>query len=439
MKLWGGRFSKATAEQVEAFNASITFDYVLAPYDIQGSMAHLQGLLQAELITAEECEQLTEGLQTILQQWQQGELTWSISDEDIHMNIERKLTELVGPVAGKLHTGRSRNDQVALDLHLYCRDNVNHISELLQGVIAVFAQLAEQHAQAILPGYTHLQRAQPVRLQQHLLAYVSMFKRDLQRLQHSQSFINVCPLGAGALAGSGYAIDRRYVAELLGFDDVYSNSMDAVSDRDFVLSVLSDLAIIAQHLSRLSEELILWNSQEFSFIQFDDAYCTGSSMMPQKKNPDIPELIRGKTGRVYGNLIAMLTTLKGLPLCYNKDLQEDKQVLFDSVQQVSDCLSVLAPMLATMTINTDNMRQACAKGFVNATALADYCVEKGMPFRQAHELIGVIVKHCIDNNTVLEALSLDTLQDFNSIFEADCFEKIHLDNITTRMLQCYLN
>lgn len=424
MKLWGGRFTKATDQLVDEFNASIEFDQQLAEYDIKGSLAHVKMLGHCQIISEDDAKKIQHGLETLLAKYQQGQLQFSVADEDIHMNIERLLHDEIGEVAGKLHTGRSRNDQVALDLHLYLRDQVQIIIEKLMGLQQALLNQAKQHIDTLLPGYTHLQRAQPVRLAHHLGAYVAMFQRDVTRLQDSLPRINTMPLGAGAIAGSGFAIDREFVAKELDFEYLYENSMDAVSDRDFVVEFLANAALIMTHLSRLSEEIILWSSQEFSFVQLDDAYCTGSSMMPQKKNPDIAELVRGKTGRVTGALVGMLTVLKGLPMTYNKDMQEDKEGLFDTVKTLVNSLTLYTPMIETMIFNQDAMAKATQQDFSNATQVADYLVEKGVPFREAHAITGQIVLSCIEQKIYLADMPLTNYQQFHPSFTQDIFDAI---------------
>ena len=394
-KLWGGRYTAQTNSEVEQYTASINFDVELAYEDILGSMAHAKMLSQCGILTIEENQKLQQGLQDIAKKIAHDQLQFRIEDEDIHMNIERILTESVGNVAGKLHTARSRNDQVALDMHLYLRKQIVGIVELLICLQGTLLTLAKQHVRTILPGYTHLQRAQPIYLAQHWLAYVSMYQRDRERLKNIWSRVNESPLGAAALTGTSFPIDRHYVADELGFDGIYFNTLDAVSDRDFIVEFLSAAALIMMHLSRMSEELILWSSQEFNFISFDERYCTGSSIMPQKKNPDVVELGRGKTGRVYGALFAVLTMLKGLPLAYNKDMQEDKEPLFDVIKTLLQTLSIYSPLLSTLKINKDIMRQAANHGYLNATILAEYLVKKGMCFRAAHEIVGKLDLHSV--------------------------------------------
>ena len=429
MKLWGGRFSKTTHACVDAYNASIEFDHQLATKDIRGSLAHVAMLAKCKLISAKEKELIQSGLMKIADKIKRNEIEFCLSDEDIHMSIERLLHEEIGEVAGKLHTGRSRNDQVALDIHLYLRQHVVSLVGQLHDFLTVLYDIATKHVDTILPGYTHLQRAEPVRLAHHMLAYFNMFNRDAERMCNSFSRINQSPLGAGALAGSGVDIDRDYVAKMLLFDGVYANSLDAVSDRDFVVEFLSNASLIMMHFSKISEELILWSSQEFNFIQIDDAFATGSSMMPQKKNPDICELARGKVGRVYGALMSLLTVLKGLPLAYNKDMQEDKEPLFDTVKTLTNTFAVYTPMLASMKINDTNMQSATENDFSNATNLANYLVQLGMPFRSAHKITGEIVLYCIDNKCLLKDLSLTTYQSFAEIINEDVYKILTIEAV----------
>ncbi len=428
-KLWGGRFTKETNKLVEKYTASIEFDQKLSMEDIEGSLAHVEMLASCGIIPEEEAEKIKRGLLNIKEKIENGEVSFSIEDEDIHMNIERMLIEEIGPVGGKLHTGRSRNDQVATDMHLYLRKQTKEIIRLIEEVQGALLGQAEKHVETILPGYTHLQRAQPVSFAHHLLAYFWMFERDKERLKDSLKRINWSPLGAGALAGTTFPIDRKLTAELLGFDTVYPNSLDAVSDRDFILEFLSIASILMMHISRLSEEFILWSSQEFQFIELDDSFCTGSSIMPQKKNPDVPELLRGKTGRVYGNLISLLTVSKGLPLAYNKDLQEDKEGMFDTAETLAGSLKLLAPMIETMTVKKDKMYEAVRQDYSNATDLADYLAKKGVPFRKAHEIIGQIVLYAIQNNKYLLDLTLEEYKQFSEIFEEDIFEILKPENV----------
>lgn len=428
-KLWGGRFTKATHSLVESFNASIQFDQALAYEDILGSLAHAAMLAHCKIIDTESHQKIQSGLQTIAQKILNQELTFLASDEDIHMNIERHLHHLIGETAGKLHTARSRNDQVALDVHLYLRKQTLIIVDLLLQMQNALVEIARTHPETLLPGYTHLQRAQPVYLASHLLAYAAMLQRDIERLQDGWKRINQCPLGAGALAGNTFSTDRHYTASLLDFDGIYLNTLDAVSDRDFVIEFLSNSSLIMMHLSRLSEEWILWSSQEFNFIRLDDAFCTGSSIMPQKKNPDVAELTRGKTGRVYGALITLLTILKGLPLAYNKDLQEDKEPLFDTVQTLKACLGVYIPMLTSTEFLQNNMASATQTGYLNATLLAEYLVKKGLTFRKAHETVGKMVNYCLEKSCALEALSLTEMQSFSRQIGPELYPLLDPKNI----------
>jgi argininosuccinate lyase len=428
-KLWGGRFTKETNKLVEEFTASIPFDQKLAKEDIAGSMAHVQMLGECGIIPQEDAEQIKNGLLTIKKMLDNNEVEFLIEDEDIHMNIERLLTEKIGQVGGKLHTGRSRNDQVAVDMHLYLRTKTTEIIKLVEDVQSSLIEQAKANIETLIPGYTHLQRAQPVSFAHHLMAYFWMFERDKERLVDSLKRINWMPLGSGALAGTTFPINRERVAEILGFDTIYPNSMDAVSDRDFILEFLSIGSIIMTHISRISEELVIWSSQEFQFVELDDSFCTGSSIMPQKKNPDVPELLRGKTGRAYGNLIGLLTVLKGLPLAYNKDLQEDKEGMFDTVETLEGSLKLLAPMIETMTVKKDVMRKAINNDFSNATDIADYLVTKGLPFREAHEIIGKIVLYAIQNQKFLLDLSFEEYQQFSSLFEDDIYEVLSPEHV----------
>ncbi|MCD8509904.1 MAG: argininosuccinate lyase [Bacillus sp. (in: Bacteria)] len=428
-KLWGGRFTKETNKLVEELTASISFDQKLANEDIEGSLAHVQMLGECNIISTEDAETIKAGLLKVKEKLANNELQYSVANEDIHMNIEKFLIDEIGPVGGKLHTGRSRNDQVATDMHLYLKNHTNNIIALIENTQKAILTQAEANIETIIPGYTHLQRAQPVSFAHHLMAYFWMLERDKGRLQDSLERINWLPLGAGALAGTTFPIDRHRTAELLGFEQVYPNSMDAVSDRDFILEFLSAASIIMMHISRLSEELVIWSSQEFQFIELDDSFCTGSSIMPQKKNPDVPELLRAKTGRVYGNLMGLLTVLKGLPLAYNKDMQEDKEGMFDTVETLEGSLQLLGPMIATMTVNTQKMRQAVNQDYSNATDIADYLVTKGLPFREAHEVIGKIVLHAISKNKFLLELSMDEYKQFHSFFEDDIYQVLAPDNV----------
>ncbi|GIP41005.1 argininosuccinate lyase [Paenibacillus sp. J31TS4] len=428
-KLWGGRFTKKTDQLVEEYTASILFDKELAEEDIQGSLAHVTMLGKCGIIPQEDAAKIQEGLRQVLDRIRSGGLTFSVEDEDIHMNIEKALIETIGPVGGKLHTGRSRNDQVATDMHLYLRRRVIEFVGLLDKLQEALLEQARANLDTIVPGYTHLQRAQPILFAHHLMAYVSMFQRDIERLQDSYKRINVLPLGAGALAGTTFPIDRHFVAEQLGFDGVYENSLDAVSDRDFIVEFLANASLIMTHLSRFCEELVLWSSTEFAFIELDDAFCTGSSIMPQKKNPDVAELVRGKTGRVYGNLVGLLTVLKALPLAYNKDMQEDKEGMFDTVKTLQGALQLFAPMVTTMKVNKNRMRQAVNQDFSNATDIADFLVNKGLPFREAHEIIGKTVLYCIQQGKYLLDLSLDEFRQFSPLFDEGIYPVLQPEQV----------
>ena len=429
MKLWGGRFTKPTNELVELFTASIPFDQRLAAQDIRGSLAHVKMLGACGIIPQADAEVIAAGLLTVQKKLEAGELAFSIANEDVHMNVEKHLIDEIGPVGGKLHTGRSRNDQVALDMHLFLKEEVEEIVGLLVRLVDVLTTKAENHLDVIIPGYTHLQRAQPVLLAHHLLAYVGMFRRDVERLQDAYKRIDMMPLGSGALAGTTFPIDRELVAKELEFGRLYENSMDAVSDRDFILEFLSAASILMMHLSRFCEELVLWSSTEFGFVELDDAYCTGSSIMPQKKNPDVAELVRGKTGRVFGSLFGLLTVLKGLPLAYNKDLQEDKEGMFDTVDTLKMSLHLFAGMIETMQVRHANLEKAVREDFSNATDLADYLVRKGLPFRQAHEVIGKLVLHCIEQSCYLADLTLADYKGFSELFESDLFTALDIRNV----------
>jgi argininosuccinate lyase len=423
-KLWGGRFTKTAEEWVDEFGASIPFDQELAEEDIEGSIAHVTMLGKCGILPSEDVEKIKGGLLALLKKAKQGKLEFSVAYEDIHLNIEKMLIDEIGPVGGKLHTGRSRNDQVATDMHLYLRKRVNEIIELIKELQKVLVEKAEEHVETIVPGYTHLQRAQPISFAHHLLAYFWMLERDRERFRESLKRINKSPLGAGALAGTTFPIDRHLTAELLGFDSIYENSIDAVSDRDFIIEFLSNSALLMMHLSRFCEELILWSSQEFQFIEIDDAFATGSSIMPQKKNPDMAELIRGKTGRVYGNLLALLTVMKGTPLAYNKDMQEDKEGMFDTVKTVTGSLKIFTGMIKTMKVNVDVMEKATKQDFSNATELADYLANKGVPFREAHEIVGKLVLTCIERGVFLADLPLEAYKEASPLFEDDIYEAL---------------
>ena len=426
-KMWAGRFIGALDRMADDFNSSIHFDSKMYEQDIKGSLAHASMLCAQGIIGAEDLEKISAGLEEILADIREGRLEIDMNAEDIHMFVEAELTKRIGDVGKRLHTARSRNDQVALDLRLYLRDESAKIKADLISLIKAIYEKASENTDAIMPGYTHLQRAQPITFAQHLLAYAMMFMRDVDRLSDAVKRMNVSPLGSCALAGTTYPTDRDMVAKTLGFNGVTENSMDGVSDRDFCVELLSVCSIIMMHLSRFSEEIILWSSWEFGFVELSDAYTTGSSIMPQKKNSDMAELVRGKTGRVYGDLIGTLTMLKGLPLAYNKDMQEDKESVFDGVETVRKCLEIFAPMLSTMKVKKENMRTAAGKGFINATDLADYLTKKGMPFRSAYKIVGSIVASCIASGNILETLPLATYKNFSELFEEDLYEEISLD------------
>lgn len=433
-KMWAGRTMGEVNQIADDFNSSIRFDCKMAKQDIKGSMAHVAMLAAQGILTEKDCEEITAGLESILADLESGALEFDMAAEDIHMFIEAVLTERVGDVGKKLHTARSRNDQVALDLRLYLRDAVLELKELLLELLKAIKDQAEANTDAIMPGYTHLQRAQPVVFAHHLLAYAQMFLRDIGRLDDAVKRMNYSPLGSCALAGTTYPTDRMMVANTLHFSGITANSMDGVSDRDFCVELLSAFSVIMMHLSRFSEEIILWSSWEFHFVELDDAYTTGSSIMPQKKNSDMAELVRGKTGRVYGDLIGTLTMLKGLPLAYNKDMQEDKESIFDAFETVKVCLQVFAPMVATMKVKKDAMREAAGRGFINATDLADYLTQKGMPFRSAYKIVGSIVADCIKEGQILETLPLERYQEYSSEFEEDLYDMISLDTcVKTRI------
>ena len=425
-KMWAGRTSGMTDSIADDFNSSIRFDCKMYKQDITGSMAHAAMLGAKGLIAPGEADALIGGLQGILDDLESGALEFDFSCEDIHMFVEQVLTQRLGDVGKKLHTARSRNDQVALDLRMYLRSEIDEIAELVKDVLDAILEQAQKNKSVIMPGYTHLQRAQPILFSHHLMAYAMMLLRDLGRLSDCRKRMNISPIGCCALAGTTYDTDRRFEAAQLGFDGIAMNSIDGVSDRDFCVELMSSIAALMMHLSRFSEEIILWASWEFKFIELSDAYTTGSSIMPQKKNPDMAELVRGKTGRVYGDLMAMLTTLKGLPLAYNKDMQEDKEAVFDAVETVKMCLKVFAPMLATMTSRPDNMKKAAQGGFINATDLADYLVKKGLPFRSAYKISGQIVAKCIAEGKVLETLTLPEYKEYSELFEEDLYQEIDL-------------
>lgn len=425
--MWAGRFSKEVDSRVNAFNSSIAFDARMYKHDIMGSIAHATMLGEAGIIPKEDSETLIKGLEEVLSDLESGKLEINPEAEDIHMFIESVLTERLGDVGKRLHTARSRNDQVALDIRLYLRDEIEEIKKLVISLTETLCKIASQHTDTIMPGYTHLQRAQPITFGQHLMAYAQMFLRDIDRLTDAAERMNVCPLGSGALAGTTYPIDRQRTSSLLHFDEPMVNSLDGVSDRDFCIELASAISIIMMHLSRFSEEIILWSSWEFKFIELDDAFSTGSSIMPQKKNPDVTELIRGKAARIFGDNMTLLAMMKGLPLAYNKDMQEDKEAIFDAIDNVKLCLVTFIPMLDTMSVYKDNMRNAAAKGFINATDCADYLVKKGMPFRDAYKITGGLVARCIQLGTDLEHLDLEEYRKQTDLFTDDVYAAISLD------------
>lgn len=426
-KPWGGRFNESTMEIVERFTASINFDKRLYRHDIRGSQAHARMLAATGVISAAEADKLVNGLEQVLSEIEAGKFVFSEALEDIHMNVEKRLTDIVGDVGGKLHTGRSRNDQVALDLRLYLADEIEEILDLLGGMCGSLLDRAEKEASTPLPGYTHLQRAQPVTFGHHWLAYFEAFLRDMERFVEVLGRTRRNPLGSGALAGTPYPLNREMTAKELGLAEICRNSLDAVSDRDFALDFLHASSVVMTHLSRLSEELVIWSSQEFGFITLSDGFCTGSSIMPQKKNPDVPELLRGKTGRVYGNLISLLTTLKSLPLAYNKDMQEDKEPVFDSLDTVKGSLAIAAEMIRNLTVRADRAKAALREGFATATDLADYLVKKGLPFRQAHEAVGKIVARCEAEAKAIDELSLEEFKSFSALIDTDVYEAVSIE------------
>lgn len=425
-QLWGGRFTKETDKLVYNFNASISFDQKFYKEDMEGSIAHVKMLAATGILTEEERDQIIQGIEGILKDVESGKLVISPEYEDIHSFVEANLIERIGDAGKKLHTGRSRNDQVALDMRLYTRKEVVQLKELVKNLLLTLQDLMKKHIDTYMPGFTHLQKAQPITLAHHFGAYMEMFKRDYERLSDIYERMNYCPLGAGALAGTTYPLDRNLTAELLGFKGPTLNSMDSVSDRDYVIELLSALSTIMMHLSRFSEEIIIWNSNEYQFVELDDAYSTGSSIMPQKKNPDIAELVRGKTGRVYGALMQMLTTMKGIPLAYNKDMQEDKELTFDAIDTVKGCLALFTGMIRTMTVNKKTMESSAKNGFTNATDAADYLVNHGVPFRDAHGIVGQLVLYCIEKNISLDDMSLEEYQKISPVFEEDIYDAISL-------------
>lgn len=431
-KMWGGRFSTETDALAAGFHSSITFDSRLVRVDIQGSIAHARMLGKTGIISAEDSEQIISGLQDILEDIEAGIISFSEHDEDIHMNVERLLTERIGDAGKRLHTGRSRNDQVALDVRMFLLQACDELTGLCKALMNAFCDIASDNLHTIMPAYTHLQKAQPTTLAHHLMAYAEMLLRDCVRFENARAAADMMPLGSGALCATTYPLDRHMVARELGFEDITSNSMDAVADRDCVLDFIYACAVCAMHLSRLSEEIVLWSTGEFGFISLSDAYSTGSSIMPQKKNPDMAELIRGKTGRVYGDLIALLTVMKGLPLAYNKDMQEDKEALFDAYDTLSACLPVMTGMLRTAEWKTENMRAGAGRGFTNATDAADYLVRKGLPFRDAHEVVGKLVLHCEQHGKALADLSLMELKQLSPLFSEDVYDALSLEACVKR-------
>ncbi len=426
MKLWGGRFSKATSGLVDDFHSSITFDQRLYEQDIQGSIAHATMLGEQGIIPEADAKAIVAGLQDILKDAREGRIQWHVDAEDIHMNVETLLTERIGEAGKRLHTGRSRNDQVALDMHMYAKVACMDAAHMLEDLLSALLDTAEKHLDTIMPGYTHLQKAQPITLAHHLMAYVQMFLRDREHFLQACKAADVMPLGSGALAATTYPLNRERVAELLDFSAITANSLDGVSDRDYLLDFMYAASLTMMHLSRFCEELILWNTNEFHFVEMDDAFSTGSSIMPQKKNPDVAELIRGKTGRVYGDLLSLLTTMKGLPLAYNKDMQEDKEVFFDSRDTVIKALTVFTAMFRTLTFRTDDMLRGADGGFTNATDLADYLVRQGIAFRDAHRIVGELVAHCVRENKAILDLTLPELQAFHPAFREDVYEAISM-------------
>ena len=431
-KLWSGRFKQSTNRLVEDFSASIDFDWRLYKEDIMGSIAHCKMLGQCGILSEEEVEKIVDGLIEIQREIERGEFEFDPALEDIHMAIEQRLIEKIGDIGGKLHTARSRNDQIALDLRLYLRNTINSFLKLLYSLKTSIVNLAEQHSETVMPGFTHLQHAQPVVLGHHLMAYYEMFRRDTDRLKDCLKRTNVMPLGSAALAGTTFPVDRKITADYLEFPEISRNSIDAVSDRDFVIEFLSAVSLIMLHLSRLSEELVLWSTTEFNFVTISDAFCTGSSIMPQKKNPDVPELIRGKTGRVYGALMSLLTMMKGLPLAYNRDLQEDKEPLFDAIDTAGTCVEIMARLLSELVFDKERLREMAGEGFITATDLADYLVRKNIPFRRAHHITGEIVRYCIEKNKKLEELELNELREFSGAFSEDIFEFIAVESSVSK-------
>ena len=433
-QLWGGRFTKETDQLVYNFNASISFDKKLYAQDIRGSIAHVMMLAKQEILTEAEKQQIIEGLEGILDVVEKGKLEITDKYEDIHSFVEANLIDRIGDAGKKLHTGRSRNDQVALDMKLYTRDEIAQIDQLLKTLLRTILGIMQENTETIMPGFTHLQKAQPITLAHHMGAYFEMFKRDHERMRDISKRMNTCPLGSGALAGTTYPLDRDYTAKLLGFDGPTLNSMDGVSDRDYLLELLSALSIVMMHLSRFCEEVIIWNSNEYQFVEIDDAYSTGSSIMPQKKNPDIAELVRGKTGRVYGALTSLLTTMKGIPLAYNKDMQEDKEMSFDAIDTAKGCIALFTGMLSTMQFKKGNMHASAKNGFTNATDAADYLVNHGVPFRDAHGIVGQLVLYCIEKNIALDDMSLEEYKAISPVFEEDIYDAISMETCVNKRL-----
>lgn len=427
-QLWGGRFTKETDKLVYNFNASISFDKRFYEQDIQGSKAHVMMLAKQGILTDDEKQQILDGLESIRRDVENGKLEITEEYEDIHSFVEANLIDRIGDAGKKLHTGRSRNDQVALDMKMYVRDEIGEIDLLLKELLTSIYKIMSENVHTYMPGFTHLQKAQPVTLAHHFGAYFEMFKRDRSRLADAKKRLNLCPLGSGALAGTTYPLDRAYTAEVLGFDGPTLNSMDSVADRDYLIETLSALSTVMMHLSRFCEEIIMWNSNEYRFVEIDDGYSTGSSIMPQKKNPDIAELVRGKTGRVYGALMSILTTMKGIPLAYNKDMQEDKEFTFDAIDTVKGCIALFNGMISTMVFNKDNMEKSAKNGFTNATDAADYLVNNGVPFRDAHGIVGRLVLHCIDKGISLDEMSLEEYQEISPVFKEDIYEAISMKN-----------
>ena len=434
MKLWGGRFTKETNQLVHNFNASLSFDQKFYHQDIEGSIAHVKMLAKQGILTTEDRDAIIEGLEGIRRDLESGALAFTAEHEDIHSFVEAVLTERIGEAGKRLHTGRSRNDQVALDMKLYTRDEIDELDGLVKSLLEELLKLMEENLDTYMPGFTHLQKAQPITLAHHMGAYFEMFDRDRSRLSDIRKRMNYCPLGSGALAGTTYPLDREYTAELLGFDGPTLNSMDSVADRDYVIELLSALSTIAMHLSRFYEEIIIWNTNEYQFVEIDDSYSTGSSIMPQKKNPDIAELIRGKTGRVYGALVSILTTMKGIPLAYNKDMQEDKELTFDAIDTVKGCLALFTGMISSMTFKKDAMEASAKNGFTNATDAADYLVNHGVAFRDAHGIVGQLVLYCIEKGIALDDMSLEEFQAISPVFEVDIYDAISMQTCVKKRM-----